>query len=150
MKNTEKAGIPIYVPVETDLRTEEPAKRTYNLQKKKKLPVKSPFVKYMDGYIRKTTALYLLQEYFQVSKDRLLRVCAEQPNHIFSSTHLKKDCEQRAVKCGDLCVFKRADDSSKCLLARFVQFSHMTLSEARAIFSEYVNLSSKWSCNTRW
>ena len=110
VKNSEKTGIPIYVPMGTDSRTEEPAKRTYNLQRKKKSPVKSPFVKYMDAYIRKTTASYLLQENFQVSKDRLLRVRAEQPNHIFSSTHLNKDYEQRAVKCGDLCVFNRVDD----------------------------------------
>ena len=52
VKNSEKTGIPIYVPVGTDSRTEEPAKRTYNLQRKKKSPVKSPFVKYMDAQLR--------------------------------------------------------------------------------------------------
>ena len=52
VKNSEKTGIPIYVPVGTDSRTEEPAKRTYNLQRKKKSPVKSPFVKYMDAQWR--------------------------------------------------------------------------------------------------
>ena len=44
---------------------------------------KSPFVLYDGTIIRKATALYLLQENTQLSCDRLLRVRAVQPNHVF-------------------------------------------------------------------
>lgn len=46
----------------------------------------SPFVLYQGSYIRKSTALYLLQENCQVSSDRLIRVCSEQPSHIYAGT----------------------------------------------------------------
>ena len=62
--------------------------RTYNVEKRPNAltATKSPFIQYNGAYIRKSTALYLLQENFQLSSDRLLRVRSEQPKHIFSST----------------------------------------------------------------
>ena len=77
---------------------EKPCKKTYSVQgvskksgaKSKEKPRPSPFVTYKGTYIRKTTALYLLQENFQVSSDRLLRVRSEQPSHIFSGLDLNK------------------------------------------------------------
>ena len=92
-------------------------------------------------YIRKTTTLFLLQENFKVSKDRLLCVRAKQPTHIFGSSSLKK-CENKAVKCGDLCIFKCVDDSMKCLLGRIVQFSCMQGNKKeRQYSSDYVDLT---------
>lgn len=143
-KNLDTSGIPTYV---RDIGSETPGEstsiKTYSLQKTNKgTPVRSPFVKYRDAYIRKTTALYLLQENFQVSKDRLLRVRAEQPTHIFGSSSLNKKCDNRAVKCGDLCVFKRVDDNSKCLLRRVIQFSYMQGNKKeRQYSSDYVDLT---------
>jgi len=48
--------------------------KTYALQRKDK----SPFMFYGQQYIRKSTALYLLQENISLSNDRLLRV--KKPN----------------------------------------------------------------------
>jgi hypothetical protein len=70
-KNLDPSGYPTYVKdtgSEMGESARESANRTYSLQKKKNT-VRSPFMKYRDAYIRKTTALYLLQENFQVSKD---------------------------------------------------------------------------------
>lgn len=106
MKNSE-TGIPIYLPVGNDPETEEPAKWAYSIQnKRKKSPVKFPFVKYMDACLHQENSAFIpATRKCSSFKDRLLRVRAEQPNHIFSSTYLNKECEQREVKCGDLCVF---------------------------------------------
>ena len=47
---------------------------------------KSVFLVYEGTIIRKTTALYILQENSQLSNDRLLRVRSEQTSHLFDST----------------------------------------------------------------
>ena len=46
---------------------------------------KRKFVLFNGVYIRKTTALYLVQENTQFSAARLLRVRATQPNHVYVS-----------------------------------------------------------------
>ena len=46
---------------------------------------KSKFVLYNGVYVRKTTALYLVQENTQLSADRLLRVKAKQSDHVYDS-----------------------------------------------------------------
>ena len=51
---------------------------------RKKDSTKSAFVELDGVYIRKTTALYILQENPQLSNDRLLRVRSVQPSHLFS------------------------------------------------------------------
>lgn len=47
---------------------------------------KSKFVLYNNSFIRKTTALYLLQDKTQLSADRLLRVRASQPSHVYTTS----------------------------------------------------------------
>ena len=96
-----------------EISKEKPCKKTYSLQgvsKKSGAKLKeklrpSPFVTYKGTYIRKTTALYLLQENFQVSSDRLLHVHSEQPSHIFSGFDLNKCGPMQCVCEGDLCIF---------------------------------------------
>ena len=61
----------------------------------------SPFVLYQGSYIRKSTALYLLQESCQVSSDCLMRVRSEQPSHIFVGTENRTGL-QDSVKSGVL------------------------------------------------
>ena len=62
----------------------------------------SPFVLYQGSYIRKGTALYLLQENCQVSSDRLMRVRSEQPSHIFAGSTENRTGPQDSVKSGVL------------------------------------------------
>ena len=57
-------------------------------REKIKTATKLAFIKYNDADIRKITALYPLQENFQLSSDRLLRVSSVQPTDIFSSTSI--------------------------------------------------------------
>ena len=105
--------------------------------------MKSPFVEYDGAYIRKSTALYLLQENFQVSNDRLLRVHLQQPTHVFATTYLTTtDTQRNIVKSGDMCLFKRVDDPSKSLLGRIVQFSYLKGNKrARQYSSDYVDMT---------
>ena len=86
LRKNEAPGIPIYVDIEESVG--ENQGRTYNVEKRPNAltATKSPFIQYNGAYIRKSTALYLLQDNFQLSSDRLLRVRSEQPKHIFSST----------------------------------------------------------------
>lgn len=101
-------------------------------------------VDYNGTYIRKTTALYLLQENFKVSSDRLLRVRADQPTHIFSGLDLDKCGRVNCVQAGDLCVFNRVDCQGKCLVGRIIQFSYMEGNKKeRQYSSNYVDLSKK-------
>ena len=64
---------------------------------------KSPFVLYDGTYIRKTTALYLLQENTQLSSDRL-RVRAVQPNHVFVGSQQDVSSSRRSI-AQVICVF---------------------------------------------
>ena len=55
------------------------SKKQYALSKNGR----SPFLVYEGTITRKSTALYILQENAQISNDRLLRVRANQSNHLF-------------------------------------------------------------------
>ena len=78
--------------------------KTYSLTKNGK----SAFLVYEGTIIRKTTALYILQENSQFSNDRLLRVRSDQESHLFDSTkfyYTPANC----VRARDLCLFKSVD-----------------------------------------
>ena len=118
---------------------------TYSFVRKERQPMsaKCPFLMYNGTYISKSTALYLLQENFVVSNNRLLRVRAQQPSHIFSSSENEKIGLQNAVSSGDLCLFKRVE-SSKCLIGRLVQFSYLTGNKReRKYNSMYVGMTKE-------
>jgi len=67
--------------------------KTYALQRKDK----SPFMFYGQQYIRKSTALYLLQENISLSNDRLLRV--KKPNcPIFTTTKMNHIIRRNMLK----------------------------------------------------
>lgn len=103
----------------------------------------SPFVKFNDKYIRKSTVLYLIQEKMSLSNDRLLRVREEQPAHIFS-TSSSQDSEDNYLQCGSLCIFRRVDNDSRYLVGRAVQFSYLEGSKKeRQYSSSYVDLSKE-------
>ena len=70
----------------------------------------SQFVLYQGAYIRKSTALYLLQENSALSSDRLIRVRTDESKSSRINSEL-------TVKSGDLCFFKRVD-SDKILARR--------------------------------
>ena len=93
--------------------------------------------------IRKTTALYLLQENLQVSNDRLLRVRSEQASHLFNSTqynHVPENC----VSAGDLCLFKTVDDAEKYIIGRVIQFSYLRgKKREREYSSNYCDISKQ-------
>lgn len=131
-------GVPTYVPVE---KSGKQSGRVYSLTRKKDA-TKSAFVKYGSVYIRKTTALYILQENPQLSNDRLLRVRSAQPTHLFSGISNIRSClsgPQKRIFSGDLCVFKRVDDEKKKLIGRIIQFSYMEGSKkAREYSSSFV------------
>ena len=99
------------------------------------------FVSYNGAYIRKSTALYVLQENTQLSNDRLLRVREDQPEHLYSGSSTEAQTLSHVIG-GDLVVFRRIDDSSKMLLGRAVQFSYMSgrTKQERAYSSTYVDM----------
>ena len=120
--------------------TSESSSKMFSLHGK--LSKTSPFVLYNDTYIRKTTALYLLQESSSVSSDRLLRVRAQQPNHIFSGLEVDKCGPMQCVRAGDLCVFIRIDCAEKCLVGRIIQFSYMQGNKRERQYSaDFVDLT---------
>ena len=100
------------------------------------------FVRYKGAFIRKSTALYLLQENTQLSNDRLLRVREDQPAHLYSGSSARLETPAHVI-AGDLVIFKRCDDGEKMLLGRVVQFSYMTgrTKEERSYSSTYVDLA---------
>ena len=101
---------------------------------------KSKFVLYNGVYIRKTTTLYLVQENSQLSADRLLRVRATQPDHVYDSGK-SVSLSKNTISSGDLCLFKRVD-CDKCLIGRVVQFSYLTGNKRQRQFSNhFVDLS---------
>ncbi len=102
----------------------------------------SPFVLYGDAYRRKTTALYLLQENFQISSDRLLRVPAIQPSHLFAGMDINDYALSKTVRAGDLCIFRRVNRKDKCLLGRIVRFSYLSGTKRnRQYSSDYVDMT---------
>ena len=77
LRKNEAPGIPICVCIE-ESRGENQG-RTYNVKERPNAltATSSYFIQYYGAYIRKSTALYLLQENLQLSSDRLLRVRSE-------------------------------------------------------------------------
>lgn len=127
------SAMPIYIQS-----TRSSTCRNYSLTNGK---MKSLFIEYNGAYIRKSTALYLLQENKQLSNDRLLRVRASQPSHLFHDENEIQSNQEKLVKSGDLCFFERAD-SNKLLLGRLVQFSYLEGSKKqRQYSSSYVDMS---------
>lgn len=102
---------------------------------------KSCFVRYNGAFIRKTTALYLLQEKNQLSNDRLLRVRAAQPSHLYNSNN-KSHCQrEELIQSGDLCAFKQVE-SDKLIIGRVIQFSYLEgTKKQREYSSTYVDVT---------
>ena len=126
------SGISTYI--ESSSKSSE--SRNYNNSKGK-----SCFVRYNGAFIRKTTALYLLQEKKQLSNDRLLRVRAAQPNHLFNNNNENRCQRQEVVQSGDLCVFKQVDNN-KVVLGRVIQFSYLEgTKKQREYSSTYVDVT---------
>ena len=113
--------------------------KTYALQRNNK----SPFMLYGQQYIRKSTALYLIQENISLSNDRLLRVRKTQLSHIHNDQDESAYPEKHVKNC-DLCIFKRVDDPSKYALGRILQFSYMSGTKKHREFSgDYVDLDKE-------
>ncbi len=133
-------GLPIYV--EATPETKKARKFSKNNKKGK-----SPFIEYHGAFIRKSTALYLLQENKQLSNDRLLRVRASQPGHLFNGESESGLDEENIVRSGDLCFFERID-SEKILIGRVIQFSYLEGNKKdRQYSSTYVDMSLESSKN---
>ena len=129
---TSSSGIPKYTEA-----SKSSTKRNYLKNQKGR----SCFVEYNGVYIRKTTALYLLQEKNQLSNDRLLRVRSAQPTHLFNSSNEIRCQRQELVESGDLCAFKQ-EDSEKVFLGRTIQFSYLEgTKKEREYSSTYVDVS---------
>ena len=141
LRKASNSGLPCYEKiVNPQAQSIETSAKSFKLDKKDGSNHKFPFFSYNGTYIRKTTGLYLLQENFQLSNDRLLRVRDEQPSRIFSNTG-RETGPQKSVRCGDLCFFSRVD-CEKCLVGRVIQFSYLTGSKKeRQYSSDYVDLT---------
>ena len=118
LKKSTKPGIPTY---ELSVDKGSNTSRSYSLQNKKK----TPFILYNGNYIRKSTALYLLQENFSLSNDRLLRVRAAQPVISIHNIDGSLIYPQSHIKSCDLCIFQRLDDENKCAIGRMIQLSYL-------------------------
>ena len=100
-------------------------------------------MQFKGAYIRKTTALYILQENSQLSNDRLLRVRSSQPSHLFSTTDSSLSQTSSIIHIGDLCLFRQIDNE-RVLLGRVVQFSYLTGTKKEREFSgSYVDMSNE-------
>lgn len=133
LRKTDTPGVPTYM---LSGGQGSSTNRSYSLSRESKCP----FVQYKGAYIRKTTALFILQEGTQVSNDRLLRVREEQPSHLFSGID-ERGSLSSSVRVGDLCVFRRVD-CDKLLLGRVMQFSYLTGNKRQCEYSStYVDMS---------
>ena len=144
LKKSSKPGIPTY---EVSVDKGSNISKTYSLQKNKK----SPFILYNDKYIRKSTALYLLQENFSVSNDRLLCVRANQHEHVHNLGN-NLIYPQDHMKLCDLCVFRRTGDGNKFEIGRVIQFSYLQGTKKNREYSaDYVDFSKDMTnIGTRW
>ena len=119
MKQTSSSTISIYSAEVMDGEKEQPKKH-------------SEFVQVSHNgktvFIRKSTAIWLFQEYERVSSDRLFRVRTKQPNSSEShanvpkasdANHLPARCE--TINVGDVCVFQNTS-SSKWKLGKVLRF----------------------------
>ena len=111
----------------TKLPTYEIINNSYQKGKKYSLSKngKSAFLVYEGTIIRKTIALYILQENSQLPNDRLLRVRSEQASHLFDSTRFNYTPPANCVRAGDLWLFKSVDNEEKYVLGRIIQFSYI-------------------------
>ena len=128
------SGLPTYGIMSNDVPSDC---RTYSYKNNNK----TPFIQYQNRYIRKSTALYLIQENLNVSNDRLLRVRSNQPSHIY---HSKESTlyPKNHIKSGDLCIFKREGMANEHLIGRIVQFSYLSGSKRDRQFSgDFIDLS---------
>lgn len=135
LKKSSSSGIPTYLP-STEKGTV--AEKSFVNSKRSKVP----FIEYNGAFIRKTTALYIIQENTQISNDRLLRVRSDQPSHLFSGTEVndRNLSPKNLVHAGDLCLFRRID-CEKVLLGRIVQFSYLFGSKRERQYSgTYVDM----------
>ncbi len=89
------------------------------VHQKKKTYKHSQFVEYKGAFIRKSTALYLLQENPVLSSDRLIRV-RENQEKTSEPAQIKE-----IVTSGDLCVFNQVGVPGKILFGRMVQFTYL-------------------------
>ena len=97
----------------------------------------SQFVEYKGAYIRKSTALYLLQENPELSSDRLIRVRA---NDGQSSSEPART--ETTVTSGDLCIFRQIDTDDRILVGRMIQFTYLSGTKRQQEYSGmYVDLS---------
>ena len=100
----------------------------------------SPFIEYKGMFIRKTTALYLVQEKVSLSSDRLLRVRRDQLSHIFSEADIENSIAAY-LRCGELVIFRTVDNPKNLMVGRIVQFSYLFGSKKqRQYSSSYVDL----------
>ena len=119
-KSLSKSPLPQYKMISTTATKKNTTKTKY-----------SPFVEVhrLDKtvYIRKTTAVWLLQEGERVSTDRLFRVRKKQPYATAptaaATTQLNQPTIQEAIQVGDLCVFAKASEGRWCI-GRVLQFAH--------------------------
>ena len=135
LQKINSSGLPIY---KASNEKGTVAKKSFTSSKKSK----TPFIEYNRAYIRKSTALYIIQENCQVSNDRLLRVRSDQPSHLFSGMEIQERNENptKHVHAGDLCIFRRVD-CEKVLLGRIVQFSYLEgTKKQRQYSSTYVDM----------
>ena len=135
LKKKKNVSLPTYIES-----TEKGTKSSHSYSSVNKSK-KTPFVEYKGAFIHKTTALYLLQEPFQISNDRLLRVRSNQPTHLFSGLDTGQEGTSSHVNIGDLCLFRQEIDNEKVLMGRVVSFSYMEgPKRVREYSSTYVNI----------
>ena len=130
-----KTSLPTYQITETSTSK----KKKYLLSKKGK----SPFLVYEGTIIRKSTALYILQENAQISNDRLLRVRTNQSNHLFDPS-CYDNVPETCVRTGDLCIFSNTVSPGTYILGRLVQFSYLYgTKKQREYSSNYCDLTKE-------
>ena len=130
LRKQNQQGMPLY---ET---TDEKGTKSHKSYKSSK------FIEYSGAYIRKSTALYLLQENQALSSDRLIRV---REGADTSSTNCQSASSHTLVSSGDLCIFKRIDDVDKLLIGRIVQFSYLKGTKCQQEYSGmYVDLTKDY------
>ena len=133
LRKQNQQGMPLY---ET---TDEKGTKSHKSYKSSK------FIEYSGAYIRKSTALYLLQENQALSSDRLIRV---REGADTSSTNCQSASSHTLVSSGDLCIFKRIDDVDKLLIGRIVQFSYLKGTKRQQEYSGmYVDLTKDYRSN---
>ena len=110
-------------------------------------------------YIRKTTAIWLLQQGEMVSTDRLFRVRKTQPYHTTASetktSAILQPTAQTSIEVGDMCVFLKAG-TTKWRIGRVLKFayymakkkgSRMYRGNARTVTDKNIGVLYTWYSN---